>query len=135
MAHKHSQISRFSVFLTIYIYISRLQEETEFSLIERSPLELNRLVMEFACIKTDGRLSNLGKSLKSARPSVTSSCSPVHPLLPSSRWASIVQKIGIHQLSNVPISRSIHQELAYRIFIPPYQSAIVWLIGSLQWDR
>lgn len=109
----------FSVFLN-NIYISRLQEEIElFSSMERSPLELNRLVMEFACIKTDGRPSNLAKSLKSA--DVTWFCSPVHPpyCLVLARVPSRVKFIDT-QNSNPSTTNYLIESL-----FPSYQSAIV----------
>lgn len=42
-----------------YIYIYLDYKRGQNSRRSRSPLELNRVVMEFACIKTDGQLSNL----------------------------------------------------------------------------
>lgn len=100
----------FSLFLN-NIYISRLQEEIElFSSMERSPLELNRLVMEFACIKTDGRPSNLAKSLKSA--GVTWFCSPVHP-----PYCLVLARCSFARKIYRYTKLSIHHELPYRIFI------------------
>lgn len=100
----------FSLFLN-NIYISRLQEEIElFSSMERSPLELNRLVMEFACIKTDGRPSNLAKSLKSA--GITWFCSPVHP-----PYCLVLARCSFARKIYRYTKLSIHHELPYRIFI------------------
>lgn len=94
-----------------YIYISRLQEGTEFSSIEvSSRVKPSR---NGVCVH-----QNRWPALESARPSVTWFC-PYLIVQFSMNLGFLRRKIVYIYEQNISITRrSIHHELPYRIFIP-----------------